>query len=56
MLSEVQKRNVRACKNQGHFNDAFIDEVDASWEEIQKMFRNCKYDLSKIAIVPKETP
>ena len=52
MLTPEQIRSIIKSKK-GVINTEWILEQDAKWEEIQRIFKNCNDDLSRIPIVPE---
>lgn len=50
-MTEVEIAKIR--KEKCDFQPGFIKKIDEDWQEIMKIFHNCRYDLSKIRIVRK---
>lgn len=50
-MTEAEISKIR--KEKSDFPPGFIKGIDKEWQEIMKLFHNCRYDLSKIRIVRK---
>lgn len=51
-MTDVEIMRINSAKKD--FSPGYIRLIDIEWQNIIRLFENCRYDLSKIRIVKKE--